>query len=370
MKMTSKDKNDSDNTFCLVIPETITIENVSTLYNEIKQIEKKHGVLHLEIDLKNLREFDSSVIAFLNYVKRNHPDVSVKNASEHFEKLLEIFPLTQVGPDRAASREWLSFPRRRVEALADRFLGVTGKFTRFFMLLADEIYYTFLYLFNRKGIYPGEIWKQLFYMGYNSFPIVCVISFLVGLTISITSLEQLQRFGADIYLADLVGFGMIRELVPMMTGIILAGKIGASITAEIATMKVMEETDALKTMGIIPEKFLMVPRLIAITIGIPLLVALADMIGIFAGMLVSWKLSGITPNLFFNEMLLSVDLIDFLIGMMKTMVFGWIIVVSSGYKGFNVKQGAAEVGIATTQSVVLSISAIIVSDCIFAFLLY
>ena len=135
-------------------------------------------------------------------------------------------------------------------------------------------------------------------------------------------------------------------------------------------MKVMEEVDALTTMGLIPEKFLMVPRLMGITLAIPLLVITADFIGILAGIIVGQFFSGIPPKLFIQEMLTIVDLSDVLIGLIKTMVFGWMVVISAGYKGFSVEKGAEGVGIATTESVVLSISMIIVIDCIFAIILY
>ena len=150
-------------------------------------------------------------------------------------------------------------------------------------LFGDEVYHIGRYLRKRQGVYPGETWNQMFFMGYRSFPIVCLLLFLVGVTISITSVEQLRLFGADIYIADLVGYAMLRELVPLMTGVILAGKVGAAVTAELASMTVLEEVDALRTMGVVPEKFLMVPRLIAITLVVPLLVAMADVAGIFGG---------------------------------------------------------------------------------------
>jgi len=259
---------------------------------------------------------------------------------------------------------------RRLENIADRFLTLVGNLKNFFLLLADEVFYAFQYLRKRQGIYPGEVGKQFYFMAYKSFPIVCLITFLVGVTISLTSAAQLKLFGADIYLSWFVGIAMIRELVPLMTGVILAGKIGASVTAEISTMKVLEEIDALKTMGIVPEKFLMVPRLIAITMAIPLLVALADFIGIFGGVLVARLFLGIPPASFLREMSNIVHLQDFLIGLGKTLVFAWAILISSGSKGFSVERSAEEVGKATTESVVLSISLIILLDCLFAFLLY
>jgi len=255
---------------------------------------------------------------------------------------------------------------RIIDALILKF----NKVNKYLSILADETYYLFKYFFNKEGIYPGEITRQFFFMGYGSFPIVTLISFLVGITISITTIEQLKLFGADIYLADIVGYGLIRELVPLMTGIILAGKIGASVTAEISSMKVMEEVDALKVMGIIPERFLMVPRIIGIILAVPPLVAIADFIGIIGGIIVGKIVAGIPFIVFYNEMLTVVGIDDFLIGMIKTLVFGIIIVVSSGYKGFTVSMGAQGVGKATTESVVLSISMIIIIDCIFALLLY
>jgi phospholipid/cholesterol/gamma-HCH transport system permease protein len=368
MKMKTSANNTGNHRFTL--PGKLSIETLPPLFAQIKKLEKKHPGTAIQIDFKEVREFDSSAIALFNYLKRNHGGVSFQNVAPEFDSLFAMFPPGDSRSGIARKNHGLVSITRRLHGLAEKFLAFMRHSKDFLVLLADEIYYTIQYLLKGRGIYPGEILNQLFFMGYKSFPIVSVISFLVGITVSLTSAEQLRNFGADIYLADLVGFGMLRELVPLMTGIILSGKIGASITAEIASMKVMEETDALKTMGIVPEKFLMVPRLIAITLAVPLLVAIADFVGIFAGVIVARVFSGIPPAMFFNEMFTVVGVEDFLIGMLKTVVFGWLVVIGSGYKGFSVKQGAAGVGIATTQSVVLSISLIIIVDCIFAFILY
>jgi phospholipid/cholesterol/gamma-HCH transport system permease protein len=348
-----------------LMPERLTIENISPLFKEIKKAAKKNT---LQLDFREVKELDSSAIALVNFLKRLDTDISFSNLSPAIEKQFAMFPVA-AKPVIQESKE-SGLVRKHLENMGERFLHFKKELKDFLTLLTDEIYYTYQFILKRRGVYPGETWNQLFFMAYKSFPIVTLISFLVGVTISITSAEQLRNFGADIYLADLVGFGMIRELVPLMTGIILAGKIGASVTAEIASMKVLEETDALKTMGIIPEKFLMVPRLMAITIAIPLLVAIADCVGIFAGVLVARTFSGIPPAMFFSEMFTVVGVSDFLIGMGKTMVFGWLVIIGSGYKGFSVKRGATGVGVSTTESVVLSISLIIIFDCIFAFFLY
>ncbi len=246
----------------------------------------------------------------------------------------------------------------------------TAPLKTFAVLLADEVYHTLSYLRHRRGVMPGEILLQFFAMGYRSAPIVCLITFLIGVTISLTSAAQLRLFGADMYLADLIGIAMINELVPLMAGIMLAGKIGASITAEIATMKVMDEIDALTTMGIVPVRFLMTPRLLGITLAVPLLVALADTVGIGGGALVARFVLGTPISAFLGQILEAVELRDFLTGLGKTMVFGWAVVAAAGYKAFTMERGAESVGRATTESVVLSIALIIGLDCIFAFVLY
>ncbi len=350
----------------LALPERMTINNITPLFDKLKESGPNTPI---ELDFTQVKEFDTSAIALINYLKRRAVPITFKNVSPEHQKRLSMFPITTT-PEEPAALEKSSRLRLRIEAIGQQFLDKMLQIREFTVLLTDEIFHTGQYLLKHRGVYPGEIANQLFFMGFKSFPIVALISFLIGVTIAITSAKQLHNFGADIYIADMVGYGMIRELVPLMTGIVLAGKIGAAITAEIASMKVLEETDALKTMAIIPEKFLMVPRLIAITLAIPLLVAIADFVGIFAGVLVARLVLNIPPAMFFTEMFTAVDLGDFLIGMLKTSVFGWLVVVSSGYKGFSVKWGAAGVGIATTQSVVLSISLIIIGDCIFALLLY
>ncbi|MGB8952866.1 MAG: ABC transporter permease [Candidatus Aminicenantales bacterium] len=347
-----------------VLPEKLSLENLAPLLKLLRQ-EKKGS--RIAMDFKNVKEFDSSGVAFLNYIQIQHEDVVFQNIPDDLEKALARF-----SSDRTADIQVPARPLSpgKLEVLADKFLKTSEEMKKFFSLLADEIFHTFQYIGKRRGTYPGDILHQFFFMGYRSYPIVCMISFLVGITISLTSAAQLKLFGANIYLADFIGIGMVKELVPLMTGIILAGKIGASIAAEISTMKVMEEVDALKTMGIIPEKFLMVPRLIAISLAVPLLVVLADIVGIFGGILVAKFSLGIPPASFIQEALSVISLGDFFIGIGKTMVFGWAVVISSGFKGFFVQRGAEDVGVATTESVVLSISLIIILDCLFAFVIY
>jgi phospholipid/cholesterol/gamma-HCH transport system permease protein len=347
------------------LPRRLCVEEVPAVFREIQSLREEGAVT---VDFRGVEEFDSSTLALLSYLRSCVADVRVANVGERLERSFEVF-LGGAAPPACEVPE-LGFPTRVLHSLSNRFLVHIKNLANFFVLLGDEIYYTGAYLRKRKGVYPGEIWNQLFFMGYKSFPITCILIFLVGVTVALTSATQLKLYGADIYLADLIGYGMVRELVPLMAGVILAGKVGAAVAAELSTMTVLEEVDALKTMGVVPEKFLMVPRLIAITLAVPLLVAIADGVGIAGGVIVGRLSLGILPSVFLREMKTTVDLGDFFIGLGKSVVFGWAIIVGSGYKGLTVGRSAGEVGRATTESVVLSVTLIILIDCVFALILY
>jgi phospholipid/cholesterol/gamma-HCH transport system permease protein len=356
---------DESTTPTVSLPRRLCAQDIPAAFREI-QAWREEGLV--VVDFRNVEEFDSSALALLSYLRGCFTDVRVANVGEKFERSFRAFLGGK--PSAAHDVPGLDFPTRVLHSFSNMFLAQIRNLGKFFVLLGDEIYHTCAYLRKRKGVYPGEVWDQLFFMGYKSFPITCLLIFLVGVTIALTSATQLKVYGGDIYLADLIGYGMLRELVPLMTGIILAGKVGAAVAAELSTMTVLEEVDALKTMGVVPEKFLMVPRLIAITLAVPLLVAIADGVGIAGGILVGRFSLGILPSVFIREMKTAVDLGDFFIGLGKSVVFGWAIIIGSGYKGLTVGRNAGEVGRATTESVVLSVTLIVLIDCIFALILY
>ena len=249
----------------------------------------------LTLDFGAVEEFDSSTLAFIHYVRGRGSELKAVNIGGALARAEEGFLRTPDREETPVSPEdgWLA---RRLNAVADRFLRQVRSLGRFLAMFGDEVYHLGTFLKERKGVYPGETWNQLFFMGYRSFPIITMLLFLVGVTISITSANQLKIFGAEVYLADLVGYAMLRELVPLMVGVILAGKVGAAVTAELASMSVLEEVDALKTMGVVPERFLMVPRLLAITLAVPLLVALADVVIILGGVVVARVMFRMTPS--------------------------------------------------------------------------
>ena len=353
----------------IVLPRRLRAPEIVGLVREIR---RRPGDEDLTLDFREVEEFDSSTLAFLGHLGTGLPGVSAANVPAALARAGAGFARRPEAswPERPAAPRPGSRSGRFFRAQADRFAARLRIVGLFLSMLADEIYHLGHYLRSRRGVYPGETWNQMYFMGYRSYPIVCLLLFLVGVTISFASAEQLEMFGAEIYIADLMGYAMLRELVPLMAGVILAGKVGAAITAELASMTVLEEVDALRTMGIVPERFLMVPRLAAMTLVIPLLVALADVAGICGGMVVARLRFGMLPGAFLDQMVNTVDWTDFAWGLAKTVVFGWAVVVSAGFKGLTVGRSAEEVGRATTESVVLSITLVIVIDCIFAFVIY
>ncbi len=353
----------------MVMPRRLRTPEIVTVLTEIQ---RRSGNGTVTLDFREVEEFDTSTVVFLRHLTRCFPGAVAANVPDALARAEAAFAGRPEAcwPEKPAATPSGTRWGRFFQGLADRFLARMRVLGQFLAMLGDEIYHIGHYVKKRKGVYPGETWNQMYFMGYLSFPIVCLLLFLVGVTISITSAKQLEVFGADIYLADLIGYAMLRELVPLMTGVILAGKVGAAVTAELASMSVLEEVDALKTMGLVPEKFLMVPRLIAITLVVPLLVAMADIAGILGGIVVARVKFGMTPAAFITEMVTTVDWVDFAWGLVKTVVFGWAVVVGAGFKGLTVGRSAEEVGRATTECVVLSVTLIIIIDCIFAFVIY
>jgi phospholipid/cholesterol/gamma-HCH transport system permease protein len=202
--------------------------------------------------------------------------------------------------------------------------------------------------------------------GAMALPIVSLISLLVGLIMAYQAAVQLRQFGADIYVADLVGLSVVREMGPMMAAIILAGRTGAAFAATIGNMKANEEIDALETLGVSATDFLVMPRLVALALMMPLLALYANLLGIIGGMIVSLGLLEIPISAYWIETQSIIDMSDLATGLIKSVVFGLLIGLSGCLRGLQADRSAAGVGLATTSAVVTSILLIIISDAVFA----
>lgn len=215
-----------------------------------------------------------------------------------------------------------------------------------------------------------SLFGQVVSMGVGSVPIICLVGASVGTVLALQAAYQLKQFGAVMYTGSLVSVSMARELGPLIASIVVAGRVGARIAAELGTMKAQEEVDALTTMAIDPIRFLVLPRCLALFIVLPCLTVIADSIGMAGGFAIGTLSLGIEPFLYLEKNFDALVLKDLYTGFTKSAFFALIIGIVSCYQGLAVEGGAEEVGRATTQAVVNSIVLIIVADCFFTALFY
>jgi phospholipid/cholesterol/gamma-HCH transport system permease protein len=221
---------------------------------------------------------------------------------------------------------------------------------------------------GRTGLRWNDCLNEMQKCGAMALPIVSLISFLVGVTLAYSGSIVLKRFGGEIWVADLIGVAMTREMGALMAAVVLSGRTGAAFAAEIGSMKANEEIDALSTLGISPVRFLVIPRVIALALMMPLLAMYANCLGILGGMAVAYGTLSIPPAAYWVEMLTIVDMSDVVVGMIKAVVFGLIVGLSGCLRGLQSDRNASGVGHAATSAVVTAILLIIVADALFAVL--
>ena len=203
-------------------------------------------------------------------------------------------------------------------------------------------------------------------VGLNALPIVGLISFLIGVVLAFQGSSQLQRFGAEIFVVNLVAVSILRELGILLTSIVIAGRSGSAFTAQIGSMKVNEEIDAMRTLGLDPIEVLVVPRLLALVFTLPLLAFFADIMGLLGGGLMAWLALGIPPDAFIERLNTSIGMWSFWVGIIKAPVFAFLIAMIGCYEGFQVVGSAESVGQRTTRAVVEAIFLVIVVDAVFS----
>ena len=219
--------------------------------------------------------------------------------------------------------------------------------------------------------HPGRMrWRPILFnirsAGFDALPIVGLLSFLLGIVVAYQAADQLRRYGANIFVADLVGLSMLREFAPLMTAIIIAGRSGSAYAAQIGTMAVTEEIDAMRTIGIAPLELLVLPKVIALVIALPLLTVFADLLGVFGGMVMARVQLGVSYSEFLDRFAKAISVTSYLIGIGKAPVFAAIIAVVGCFQGMRTKGGADSVGRQTTRAVVQGIFLVIVADALFS----
>lgn len=347
------------------------LKNLISFTEEIRSICRQKPSDAIEIDFSGIAYIDSAAALALIQFRKEAEDKSINCVLTNLSKEAK-------GIFSVINEKIFTDPPLKTKTNSDglfiqigdtsvKFLHDAGNFISFL----GEIIYAIIYTILHPGSLRGR--DVLFYIkraGVDGLPIVGLISLLMGLIIAFMSYLQLRLMGANIYVPTLVSFAMVKELGPIMTAIIVAGRSGSAFAAEIGTMVVNEEVDALKTMGFDPLRFIAVPKIFATVIVVPLLTIYADFFGILGGLIVGVTGLDLTVNTYLTQSIKPIKVFDVITSLIKAAVFAALIAGVGCYRGFQVRSGAQDVGKFTTSAVVSAIFLIVVTNSIFAIVLY
>lgn len=326
------------------------------------------SIKRIVLDAASLENWDSGLLVFLTSFRRLSSESGIDAVEDALpEQVKALLALaTKVDEREGAAR----CPKRRsfIEELGEKTLKMTSQWFEVVSFIGDCSLGCVRLLQGRSRMRLKGLLYAIQRSGPDAFPIVTLISVLVGVILAFIGSGQLAQFGAQIYIANLVAVGMTREMGPIMVGVILAGRTGAAYAAEIGAMQANEEIDALKTFGISAIDFLVMPRVLALIVVTPLLCAYADILGILGGAMVTFSVLEISPLLFWEQTIGALTLNDFLLGLIKSAVFGILVALSGCLRGMQSGRDSVAVGTATTSAVVTGIVLIVVADAIFSLL--
>jgi phospholipid/cholesterol/gamma-HCH transport system permease protein len=353
----------------LVIGGTLTLATIRELLDYFDGALNTYSGKILTIRLDTLEDADSAGITTIHYLREKLKDrdteVHIEGGSQSIRQKLELFSSSR--SPQTGTRPAKGF----FEAIGSSVVHVFKEYISSYLVLAADItFWSFTGLFRKRSHRKGEVVNQATQMGVNAAFIVGAMSFIIGLVLALQSAAQLRTFGANIYIVDLTVIAMMSEMGPLITAILVAGRSGSSIAAEIATMNVTSETDALRTMGLNPVRFVVVPKVHGGILTMPFLTILADVMGILGGLVIGVSYLDISPLVFLHRMEQSLLMKDIVFGVVKSFVFIYLIVITGSYFGFRAEKGASEVGKVTTNAVVVSISLVILADSVMGLLFY
>jgi len=346
-----------------------TIPSNSPSFDQVQsRIEAESFAQRIILDAREVSDWDSGFLTFLinlnTYCSGRKIAIDARALPDGVHRLLE---LAAAVPEKKGTRK--SEVRESMLAkVGNGWLDVVQAARDITEFLGESIA-SFGRLFVGKARFRrSDLILIIQECGVQALPIVSLISVLVGLILAFVGAVQLEQFGAQIFVANLVGIATAREMGAMMTGIIMAGRTGAAFAAQLGTMQVNEEIDALKTLGFVPMDFLVLPRMLALILMMPLLCVYSILLGILGGMIVGVGMLDLTWTQYVNQTIGALSLTDFAIGIFKAGFFGVLIAVAGCLKGIQCGRSASAVGAAATSAVVMAIILIIVADGLFAVL--
>jgi phospholipid/cholesterol/gamma-HCH transport system permease protein len=355
-------KNDG-NALVLSISGTLTHKQVKQLITQLSSLNNESTVSHIHIHADSVTNYDSAGLVALHSITRKFK-VTFHAASDGMQRLWDT-----VTQDNEAPTEPLSPPLTRVQKIGKACCDQYEKLGKAMIYFGEMLYYVYYWASHPRAIRLRKFWYYVENIGPGSLLLTLLIGTLFGLILSFQSIVQLKKFGAEIYVANLVSVSLIRELGPLLMAIILTGRIASAYAAEISAMKVNQEIDALKAMGLDPIPFLVIPRLIAGAIVAPFVTLILDAAALFGCGLLMVK-EGFGVNVVIKQMFDFVQISDIFSSMFKSSIFGLLVVGIGCVHGLKSGRNATAVGQATTTTVVQCIVMITVVDGIFTTVFY
>jgi len=355
----------SDDTLLVGLAGNWTIEQVLPSADNLRrQLESNPGVGRINFDTQSLTEWDSGLLTFLIKVidecSRRKVHADMEGLPQGVQRLITLATAVPEKEDARKTIEDKPFLEQVGDDVVD-FVESTGEMMTF---IGEAFVATTRLVAGKARFRPIDLGLFLQDNGARALPIVSLISLLVGLILAFVGIIQLKMFGAQIYVADLVGIAMVRSMGAIMTGIIMAGRTGAAFAAQLGTMQVNEEIDALQTLGINPMEFLVLPRMLALTFMMPLLCLYANLMGIIGGAIVGVGLYDVNFLIYLDRTKQAVGLNDLGIGLFMSLVFGILVALAGCLRGMQCGRSASAVGDAATSAVVTGITAIIVATAV------
>jgi len=351
----------------LFFSEEINLYILTSLQKQIDAIDMS-SVKNIIMDLDNVTYMDTASAIFVVKCeeKYNTQDIKTTLVCSN-QKILSTLEFVKTQRIKTNLKNDIEKKKQGLLKLNFNKLNDFTKGILSFMDFFGKLFATIMiYLTSFKSIRFKEIAFEINESAIKAIGIVALTSFLIGLVVAYQSAFQLKAYGANIFIVDMLGISILRELAPLITAIVIAGRSGSAFTAQIGAMKITQELDAMKTMGFDPYIFLVMPRIIALMITMPILIFVADIMGIVGGMIVANTDLGITTELFLERFREVVDAKHFFIGIFKGPFFAFLIASIGIYRGLVVKDDTQSIGLNTTKSVVESIFAVIVCDAFFS----
>ncbi|NIO06477.1 MAG: hypothetical protein GTO40_00270 [Deltaproteobacteria bacterium] len=339
--------------------------------NEVESQTQAHpSVRRITFDTQEVTEWDSGLLTFLTRLVDQSSQKQIQLDREGLPSGVQrLLDLAEAVPEKEGARSQATRPSF-IEQVGTSTMGTWSSLLELVSFLG-EVTVTFMKMLGMKARYrTSDLMLLMQGCGADALPIVTLISFLVGAILAFVGAVQLQQFGAQIYVANLVGIAMVREMGAMMTGIIMAGRTGASFAAQLGTMKVTQEIDALTTMGFSPLEFLVLPRMVALILMMPLLCLYSDLMGILGGAAVGIGMLDLSWTTYYRQTAGAADLTDLFGGVFKASVYGVLIAISGCLRGLQCGNSASAVGDAATSAVVTGIVFIIAACAVFSVVFY